>query len=269
MLSRIVRSKQIRFELIAGWGNLKQYNKLWLTGLMGLLFWGPMIFGAENQLGTNIASLARTIARQFGLAEAKVAAVQGNQVYLNAGKNQFIWEGAEYEIVSEGSPVVDPVNKRKLGVLETHIAEIKIIAVRNTVSIGEITEKKETVAVGQKAIEKVKQVSIAVVGFEYLNSRDKVSPRVAQELMITELIKTGRFVVAERDRTEQVVAQLRMTSTPGSAAFTKEAGRLLGVKYIMYGFLTDLPGTLDVQCRVHNAGTGVGITAATIQSSPR
>lgn len=228
-----------------------------------------MVFGADNQLGANIANLARTITRQFGLTEAKVAAVEGNQLYLNAGKNQFIQEGAQYEIVSEGSPVVDPVSKRKLGAIETHIAEIKITAVRSTVSIGEITEKKGTVAVGQKAIAKVKQVSIAVVGFEYLNSRDKSTPRVAQELMITELIKSGRFVVAARDRTEQVVAQLQTTSTPGSVAFTREAGRLLGVQYIMYGFLTDLPGTLDVQCRVHETATGAGITAATVQSSPR
>lgn len=241
--------------------------KLFLVILLLLgLFSVNLACGAGTQLGSGINTLARTIARQFGFTEARVAAVKGLQAYLNAGQNQYIREGAEYEIVAEGEPVVDPKTKKNLGFQETHVADLKITQVRSNISIGDISNQSGgKVEAGQKAIEKVRQVSIAVVEFEYLNSRDQITPRAAQEMMIVELIKTGRFVVADRDRTKQVVDYLRTSGNPGTVNFTKEVGKLLGVNYILYGCMTDFPGFTEIQCRVHDAVSGVGLAAANVQ----
>jgi hypothetical protein len=243
----------------------------------------PSSQGAENQLATSITTLARTITKQFGVIEAKVAAVDGNNIYLNVGKNQFVKEGTTYEILADGRTFTDPVSRGKLGVLETHVADIKIVTVRDTFSIGEMANQVPgndgtPIKVGQRAVEKAKQLSIAVVQFEYLNSKDIVTPRVAQELMINELINTGRFVVAESATTDRVVRQLLSTDMPGtnpptpdtfgSVRFTRNLGKMMGVDYIMYGQLTDLPGFMELQCRVHDARTGVGIAAGNIQIIP-
>jgi hypothetical protein len=244
----------------------------------------PCTRGADNPLATSITTLVRTITRQFGVAEIRVAAVDGDNIYLNAGKKQYIQEGTEYEIHAESGPVNDPVNRRKLGNLETHVADIKIIAVRDSYSIGQIINPLPdanpiSVKPGQFAIEKDKQFSIAVVDFEYLNSKDSTTPRVAQELMINELINSGRFVVAESTTTERVVQQLLNTNTQGTTPatpdtigtvqFTRNLGKMLGVDYIMYGQLTDHPGFMDLQCRVHDAKTGVGIAAGSTQIVPQ
>jgi TolB-like protein len=245
--------------------------------LLLLLFSGIIMilnftgFSAENPLATSIGTLAKQLTSQFGIIEIRVAAVQGEQVYLNAGKKKFIRLNTVYEIVDESKVAVkDPVTKANIGFLETHIADVKIIAVRDNLSIAQVINKTQmnmniALAIGQKAIEKSSKFSIAVIPFEYLNSKDKVTPRAAQELMINELIKTTRFVVADSLRTEQVAKQVSSNSASGSVQFTKEAAKLLGVEYVMYGNLTDLPGFMDIQCRIHEASSGAGIAAGNVQ----
>jgi hypothetical protein len=243
----------------------------------------PSVWGAENQLATSITTLARTITTQFKIIEAKVAAVDSGNIYLNVGKKQNVKEGTVYEIIAEGLPFNDPVKRNKLGVLETHMGDIKISTVRDSFSIGQIVTKTpgnslNQIKIGQKAVEKATQFSIAVVQFEYLNSKDSVTPRFAQELMINELINSRRFMVTESATTDRVVKQLLSTDMPGtnpptpdtfgSVKFTRNLGKMLGVDYIMYGQLTDLPGFMELQCRIHDAQTGVGIVAGNVQIIP-
>ncbi len=264
-------------------------QKFIVLGLIVLfiLLSAPSAGGAENQLATGIVDLVKIINRQFGISQATVAAIDGNRVYLNAGMKQYVKLGSVFEIVAEGRPFNDPVRRNKLGVIETHVADIKIVTVRDNFSIGQIMTNnpqnlnlinKAEIKVGQKAIEKANKFSLAVVPFEYLNSKDKVTPRAAQEMMINELIKTGRFVVVESATTEQVVKQLLNINTPGTTPpspdtlgtvqFTRNLGKMLGVNYIMYGWLTDMPGFMEIHCRVHDARTGVGIVAGDVQIVP-
>jgi hypothetical protein len=256
-----------------------------LLGLIIIILWIsiPLAHGEENQLASSITTLAGTIARQFGAVEARVAAVDGDNIYLNVGKRQYIKTDTVYEIVADGGSFNDPASRGKLGVLETHVADIKIVAVRDSFSIGQIINPVPDmdpipIQVGQRALEKAGKYTIAVIQFEYLNSKDVVTPRVAQELMMNELINTGRFVVAESATTDQVVKQLLATNTPGTnppsadtsgtVQFTRNLGKMLGVDYVMYGQLTDLPGFMELQCRVHEVQSGVGIAAGSVQIIP-
>lgn len=247
---------------------LKYFIKITLGIIMVLLFNLCATAAGDNQFSTAIANLAKQVTRQFGALELKVAAVEKDLVYLNGGRKQFVKLGTIYEIVAEGTPVINPEpgNRSRIGNLETHIADIKIITVRDTLSIGQITQKGDTpLKAGQKAIEKAKMRSIAVVPFEYLNSKDKTTSRIVQELMINELIKTGYFIVADSLRTEQIANQLRGASQPGSTQFTRAAGKLLGVEYVMYGNMVDMPGFMEIQCRIHDSASGIGIAAGNTQ----
>ena len=248
---------------------LKAMVKVIIGIIMVPVFSLCMITAADNPLATAIVNLARQVTRQFGALELKVAAVQKDLVYLNGGRKHYVKVGAMYEIVAEGAAVVNPEpgNRGKIGNLETSIADVKVITVRDTMCIAQITQKigDTPLKVGQKAIEKSKIRTIAVIPFEYLNSKDKTTSRILQELMINELIRTGYFMVADSLRTEQIANQLKNTSQPGSVQFTLAAGKLLGVDYIMYGNVVDLPGLMQIQCRVHDSGTGTGIAAGNVQ----
>lgn len=248
---------------------LKPITKV-ITGIVMILVFSLSISNAaDNPLATAIDNLAKQVTRQFGALELKVAAVQKDLVYLNGGRKQYVKAGAMYEIVAEGQAVINPEpgNRGKIGALETPIADVKVITVRDTMCIAQITQKigETPLKIGQKAIEKSKMRTIAVIPFDYLNSKDKTTPRILQELMINELIKTGYFMVADSLRTEQVASQLKNTSQPGSVQFTLAAGKLLGVDYIMYGNIVDLPGFMEIRCRVHESATGTGIAAGNVQ----
>lgn len=239
-------------------------------GIMLILYLSLCVTtAADNPLTTAVVNLAKQVTRQFGALELKVAAIQKDLVYLNGGRKQYVKLSTIYEIVAEGNAVINPEpgNRGKIGTLETPIADVKIITVRDTLCIGQITQKigDAPLKVGQKAIEKAKLRSIAVIPFEYLNSKDKTTSRIMQELMINELIKTGYFIVADSLRTEQIANQLRGNSQPGSVQFTRAAGKLLGVEYVMYGNLADLPGLMEIQCRIHDSGTGIGVAAGNVQ----
>ncbi len=240
----------------------------WLISILLILIMADFsAYGAENRLAVNIKTLAGNIAQQFGATELRVAAVQGDKVYLNAGRNKFIWEGAIYQIVIDEAPFNDPVSKRKLGNLEIKVAEVQIETVRDNYSIAQILNQgngDREPAVGQRAVIQRAKISVAIIPFEYLNSLDKTTPKIAQEIMAAELVNSGWFVVAGSAKTAQAVDILQADS-PGNVQFSKSIGRMLGVEYVLYGFLIDSPGYMEIQCRVHSTADGIGIAAATIR----
>lgn len=243
--------------------------RIWpgLLLLLILLFVNLSVYGADNRLAVNIKTLAANIAQQFGAAELRVAAVQEDKVYLNAGRNKFIREGAIYQIIADGAPFNDPVSRRKLGNLEGTIAEIKIESVRDSYCIARVLDGnrgEREIAVGQRAVARRSKITLAIIPFEYLNSQDRTTPRIAQEIMAAELISSGWFVVAGSEKTAQA-AEMLQADSPGTVQFSKSIGNMLGVEYVLYGFLIDSPGYMELQCRVHNTADGIGIAASTIR----
>jgi len=224
-------------------------------------------FAADNRIAVNIKTLAANIVQQFGGVELRVAAVRDDQVYLNAGKNKFISEGAIYQIIVDGLPFNDPASRRRLGNIEIVVAEVQIITVRDNYSIAQVLDHswgERDLAVGQRAIPQRSKISIAIIPFEYLNSFDETTPRIAQEIMAAELINSGLFVVAGAAKAKEA-ADLLQPDSPGTVQFSKGIGRMLGVEYVLYGFIIDSPGYMEIQCRVHSGLEGTGVAAANIR----
>ena len=224
-------------------------------------------FAAENRLAVNIKTLAGNVIQQFGGVELRVAAVRDDKVYLNAGRNKFISEGAIYQIIVDGLPFNDPVSRRRLGNIEIVVADVQIITVRNNYSIAQVLDHSTgemDLATGQRAIPQRSKISIAIIPFEYLNSFDETTPRIAQEIIAAELINSGLFVVAGAAKAKEA-AELLQPESPGTVQFSKSIGRMLGVEYVLYGFIIDSPGYMEIQCRVHSGSEGTGVAAATIR----
>lgn len=225
------------------------------------------VYGVDNRIAASVKNLAGNIAQQFSSIELRVAAIQGGQVYLNAGRNKFVREGAVYQIIADNAPLIDPGSKRKLGNLEIRVAEVQVETVRDVYSIAKILDKErgeQSLAVGQRAVARRVKASMAVIPFEYLNSLDKTTPRIAQEIMVNELINSGWFEVAGSVKTDQAVTPLQSDSL-GTIQFSKDIGKALGVEYVLYGFIIDFPGFMEIQCRIHSTADGIGIAAATIR----
>ena len=227
---------------------------------------GFSVEAADSRLAGPVKTLADNIAQQFGAPEVRIAAIQGSQVYLNAGRNKFIREGTVYQIVADDVPFNDPVSRRRLGNIEIKVAEVQVETVRADYSIARVLDYGGEIdlAVGQRAVPHQEKFSIAVIPFEYLNSLDQTTPKIVQELTAAELIRTGLFVVAATSKTIEA-AEMLQPDSPGTVQFSRNIGRMLGVDYVLYGFLIDHPGYMEIQCRVHNTVDGVGIATTTVK----
>jgi TolB-like protein len=244
--------------------------KVWMVRAFSfvlLLILATSGFAADNRMAVNIKTLAGNIVQQFSGVELRVAAVRDDKVYLNAGKNKFISEGAIYQIIVDDLPFNDPVSRRRLGNIEIVIADVQIVTVRDNYSIAQVLDHslgERDLAVGQRAVPQRSRISLAIIPFEYLNSLDETTPRIAQEIMAAELINSGLFVVAGSSKTKEA-ADLLQPDSPGTVQFSKSIGRMLGVEYVLYGFLIDSPGYMEIQCRVHSVAQGTGVVASTIR----
>ncbi len=70
----------------------------------------------------------------------KVAKVEGDKVWLNAGKDEGISEGDSYSVYRKGEEIVDPDTGTVLGAEEERIGSLKVTKVKSKYAIAEIVE---------------------------------------------------------------------------------------------------------------------------------
>src|SRR6185295_17335653 len=101
--------------------------------------------------------------------------------------------------------------------------------------------------------------TVAVLYFDY-TGRDpdlEVLRKGLAQMLISDLSAADNVRIVERDRLEDVLAELKLQSTgkidPKSAA---RVGKLLGARYLVLGGYFDLQGVLRVDARIVEVETG-------------
>jgi TolB-like protein len=101
--------------------------------------------------------------------------------------------------------------------------------------------------------------TVAVLYFDY-TGRDpelEVLRKGLAQMLISDLSAADNVRIVERDRLEDVLAELKLQSTakidPKSAA---RVGKLLGARYLVLGGYFDLQGVLRVDARIIDVETG-------------
>ncbi len=85
----------------------------------------------------------------------KIIEVEGNTVYINAGRADFIKEGDSLTVYKKGKKLIDPDTKKVLGYTDKYVGKIKIsIIISDYLSKAEIIESKGKIKKGQKASKK-------------------------------------------------------------------------------------------------------------------
>ncbi len=115
-----------------------------------------------------------------------------------------------------------------------------------------------------------KKTKIAVLDFQ-LQGDDFASKdmgKIVAEWLITGLVETGRFDVIERRLLEKILEEQKLGVTgaidPTSAA---QLGKILGVKTIVSGTLTNLEGMSEINARLINVDTASIVAAEKVRAS--
>lgn len=100
------------------------------------------------------------------------------------------------------------------------------------------------------------RVAVLEFGHKALEARWTNAGEAAQDLFITELVKSGKFTVIDRERLDALMREKNLSLAgdidPRTAV---EAGKLLGVEYILFGNITEF-GEETAGAQV---GWGIGV----------
>jgi curli biogenesis system outer membrane secretion channel CsgG len=100
------------------------------------------------------------------------------------------------------------------------------------------------------------RVAVLEFGHKALEAHWTRAGEAAQDMFITELVKSGKFTVVDRERLDALMREKNLSLSgeidPRTAV---QAGKLLGVEYILFGNVTEFGGE-SAKARV---GFGVGL----------
>ncbi len=101
--------------------------------------------------------------------------------------------------------------------------------------------------------------AVAVLYFDYQGKNEDLVllKKGLAQMLISDLSEKDAFIVVERDRLEEVMAELKLGQSkafdPATAA---KLGKLLGARFMVLGGYFDVMGTLRVDARVVEVETG-------------
>jgi len=101
--------------------------------------------------------------------------------------------------------------------------------------------------------------TVAVLYFEYTGKSADLEPlrKGWARMLISDLSANPAFQIVERDRLEEVLAELKLgQSKRVDAATAAKVGKLLGARYLVLGGYFDLKGALRVDARVVEVESG-------------
>lgn len=112
-------------------------------------------------------------------------------------------------------------------------------------------------------IEKEQKKKIAIVPFSDLNGQVNVLGKYLAEELTTQLFKTGKLEIIERNLLDKVFQELKLGETGAIDAVTaKKLGKIAGVDAIVTGTLTDIGPLIGINCRLIDAQSGKIIAVA-------
>jgi TolB-like protein len=101
--------------------------------------------------------------------------------------------------------------------------------------------------------------TVAVLYFDYSGKDEQMAMlrKGLAQMMISDLSSVDAIQLVERDRLEEILAELKLGQTSKiDATSAARAGKLLGARYMVLGGYFDLKGTLRVDARVVEVETG-------------
>jgi TolB-like protein len=113
--------------------------------------------------------------------------------------------------------------------------------------------------------------TVAVLYFDYTGKNDElvVLRKGLAQMLISDLSGSDAVRVVERDRIEDVLAELKLQGTGKvDAKSAAKLGKLLGARYLVLGGYFDLAGALRVDARIIDVETGRVLKSFGVNGKP-
>jgi len=220
----------------------------------------PTFAQEESELDNKIESIAQMLALRV---EGEVIDVSGENVYIDVGNNDGVLEGTEFMVIRLGRPIFK--GDELITYEETLIGRIKVETVEKNYSIAFVLNKEQDIQKYDK-IRTKRKYRVAVTRFafgekfSYKDFADNL-----QSILTNKLFQMGMEVM-ERNRLNEILDELKIDqSGPIDPNTAKEIGKMLAVKALVVGELSDFGDKVGINARLVDAEKGVVISIADIQ----
>ena len=228
-----------RSEIVGIKRDLKEHQIVTLAGLPNYAAWRIQVATAASRV------------------QAIVAAVEGDDVYLNVGKEDGIERGVLLDLLRLGSDIKDPASGKVIGKKETEIGKIKVVSVQDhTARATFVAPPHIQPAVGDSAQSPDRKRGIAILPVVNSDNWETVYSRRLAEELTTGLVKRGIRVV-ERRLLGRIFNELSLqTSKLIDPETAVRIGKLTGAHAVLIGTISSKARHREAHLRVVAVETG-------------
>ncbi len=151
------------------------------------------------------------------LWQARVVRIKDGKMTINAGSKEDVEINTIMDIYCVGERLIDPETGQILGIEEEKIGSLNIVDVKEKYSIGELIEgdidrvkRGDICRLTKDARKIVLKKRIAVSSFEVKPGVPGVGNELS-DVLTTELVKTGKFVVLERKELDAILREQELS----------------------------------------------------------
>lgn len=168
--------------------------------------------------------------------------LSGESVYIDAGKNQGVFEGMEIPVTQPGEEIIHPVTGKMYREPPKEIARLKVVRVEDELCIAQATSP-ETIPflkVGQEiditAAILEARYPLAVLDFYIPTLEEAVYGNYVADVVVQELSRYKTFRLYERERLNAILNEQQLgVSGLVDSQTAAQLGKVIGVRYVLFG----------------------------------
>lgn len=231
--------------------------------------------GPAREKESRFAEAARVVADRLAAAfprvEGMIIGFEGDQVLVDRGTADGVFQGMELEVFREGEEFKHPLTMEVLGRLDKDLGMLRILQVRERYAVAAITKRVEKADIrqGDQVRVSMARMIVAFPNVEVEDVRD-ANTRVVTKDLGAALLRTGRFeLIEERQLRSMVLADKNLAAAEfADPRILKQLSERGKAQALLMGRLTPHPNGASLDVQVFSTLTGNPLLLASSEVKP-
>jgi len=231
--------------------------------------------GPAREKESRFAEAARVVADRlvaaFPRVEGMIIGFEGDQVLIDRGTADGVFQGMELEVFREGGEFKHPLTMEVLGRLDKDLGMLRILQVRERYAVAAITKRAEKAEMrqGDQVRVSMARMIVAFPNVEVEGVKDANTRAVTKDLGAA-LLRTGRFeLIEERQLRSMVLADKNLAAAEfADPRILKQLSERGKAQALLMGRLTPHPNGASLDVQVFSTLTGNPLLLASSEVKP-
>ncbi|MBI3780921.1 MAG: hypothetical protein HY278_07695 [candidate division NC10 bacterium] len=225
----------------------------------------------ETPVAEAVRVVADRLVAAFPRVEGLIIGVEGEQVLIDRGKADGVFQGMELNVFREGEEFKHPITGEVFGRLDKELGSLQVLQVRERYAVAAVTKTAEKAEIRQGDQVRVSMARM-IVAFPNvdMDAAKGANIRPVTKDLAAALSRTGRFeLIEDRQLRSMLLADKNLTSgelaDPRILKQLYDKGR---AQALLLGRLTPLANGFSLDVQVYSTLTGNSLVLASAEVKP-